>query len=73
MASLRKYSEHAHTTLSKYVVHLIRKDDEKKGWPKGHWEEVYSSLKDPMITNNTREFSPVEGFKLESWGVEELS
>lgn len=73
MASLRKYSEHAHTTLSKCVVHLIRKDDEKKGWPKGHWEEVYGSLKDPMIANNTRGFGRVEGLKLESWGVEELS
>ena len=46
MDMLRRNSEHAHLTLSKYVVRLIRQDDAEKGWPEGYWDEVYGSLDD---------------------------
>jgi len=53
---------------------LIRANLEKRGLPIGSMDLMIAahvlSLKVPLVTNNTREFSRVEGLELQDWTLD---
>ncbi len=64
MEMLKERSRRSRLSLSKYAAKLIQNEGSSQGWPRGYWERVYGSLKDPTFVVPDEVAVPLDDIQL---------